>query len=55
MTQTDFEGLGFNAFGRQADTPTYRYYEITGAAHSTVHEGIEIIPAGVFGPNPILL
>ena len=49
VTQTDFEGLGFSIFGRQADTPTFRYYEITGAAHSTVHEGIEIIPAGTFG------
>ena len=55
VTQTDFEGLGFNVFGRQADTPTFRYYEIAGGAHNTVHEGIEIIPAGVFGPNPILL
>lgn len=48
VTQTDFEGLGFSVFGRQADTPTFRYYEITGAAHSTVHEGIEIIPANTF-------
>ena len=44
MTQTDFEGLNFNIFGRQSDTSTFRYYEITGAAHSTVHIGIEIIP-----------
>ncbi|MCH7869323.1 MAG: hypothetical protein IH881_16640 [Myxococcales bacterium] len=49
VTQTDFEGLGFSVFGRQPDTPTFRYYEITGAAHSTVHEGIEIIPADTFG------
>ena len=55
VTQTDFEGLGFSVFGRQADTPTFRYYEIAGAAHNTVHEGIEIIPAGVVGPDPILL
>jgi hypothetical protein len=55
VTQTDFEGLGFNVFGRQADTPTFRYYEIAGAAHSTVHEGIEIIPAGILGPNPVFL
>ncbi len=44
VTQTDFEGLNFNIFGRQSDTSTFRYYEITGAAHSTVHIGIEIIP-----------
>lgn len=55
VTQTDFEGLQFNVFGRQADTPTFRYYEIAGGSHNTVHEGIEIIPAGVFGPSPILL
>jgi hypothetical protein len=55
VTQTDFEELGFNVFGRQADTPTFRYYEIAGAAHSTVHENIELIPAGVFGPDPVLL
>jgi len=55
VTQTDFEGLGFNVFGRQAETPTFRYYEIAGGGHNTVHEGIEIIPAGVFGPNPVLL
>lgn len=55
VTQTDFETLGFNVFGRQADTNTYRYYEVAGGAHSTVHKDIEIIPAGVFGPVPILL
>jgi hypothetical protein len=55
VTQTDFEGLGFNVFGRQADTPTFRYYEIAGGSHNTVHEGIEIIPGGVFGPSPIFL
>ena len=55
VTQTDFEELGFNVFGRQADTPTFRYYEIAGAAHSTVHKDVELIPAGVFGPAPILL
>ena len=55
VTQTDFEELNFNVFGRQADTDTYRYYEIAGAAHSTVHENIELVPAGIFGPNAILL
>lgn len=55
VTQTDFETLGFNVFGRQEDTPTYRYYEVAGGAHSTVHKDIELIPAGVFGPDPVLL
>ncbi len=55
ITQTDFEGLGFNVFGRQADTPTYRYYEVAGGSHNTSHIGIELIPAGIFGPFPIFL
>jgi hypothetical protein len=55
ITQTDFEALGFNVFGRQADTPTYRYYEVAGGSHNTVHIGVELIPAGVLGPFPILL
>jgi hypothetical protein len=55
VTQTDFESLGFNVFGRQPDTPTYRYYEVAGGAHNAVHKGIEVIPAGVVGPNPIFL
>jgi hypothetical protein len=54
VTQTDVEIL-FGLIGRQPDTPTFRYYEIAGAAHLTVHSEIELIPAGVFGPNPILL
>jgi hypothetical protein len=40
---------------RQADTPTFRYYEIAGGSHNTVHKDIEIIPAGVLGPDPIFL
>jgi hypothetical protein len=55
VTQTDFEGLGFNVFGRQADTPTFRYYEVAGAGHNTVHINIEVIPGGIFGPNPVFL
>jgi hypothetical protein len=55
VTQTDFETLRFGTFGRQPDSDTYRYYEVAGGAHSTVHEDIELIPAGVFGPFPILL
>lgn len=55
VTQTDFETLRFNVFGRQPDTPTFRYYEVAGGAHNTVHVDIEIIPPGVFGPDPILL
>jgi hypothetical protein len=51
VTQTDFEGLGFSVFARQPDTPTYRYYEITGGSHTTVHKGVELVP----GDPPVLL
>ncbi len=54
LTETDVAVL-FGIAGRQADTPTFRYYEMAGVAHLTVHKDIEIIPAGVFGPDPILL
>ena len=55
ITQVDFEALNFGTQARQADTPTYRYYEVPGGGHNTVHEDIEIVPAGVLGPDPILL
>jgi hypothetical protein len=54
VTETDIEIL-FGIFGRQADTPTFRYYEVAGGGHLTVHLGVEIIPAGVLGPDPVLL
>ncbi len=55
VTQTDFEGLGFSVFGRQPDSPTFRYYEVAGGGHNTVHINVEVIPAGIFGPNPVFL
>jgi hypothetical protein len=55
VTQTDFETLGFGTAGRQADTPTFRYYEVPGGGHNVVHKGIELVPAGVLGPDPVLL
>ena len=54
ITETDIEIL-FGTVGRQADTPTFRYYEIAGGGHLTVHKGVEVLPAGVFGPNPLFL
>jgi hypothetical protein len=54
ISETDIEIL-FGTAGRQADTPTFRYYEIAGGSHLTVHEDIELIPAGLLGPDPILL
>jgi hypothetical protein len=53
-SETDLEIL-FGTVGRQADTPTFRYYEVAGAGHLSVHAGVELIPGGVLGPDPILL
>ena len=40
---------------RQPDTPTFRYYEVAGGGHVTVHKDVELIPAGPLGPDPIFL
>ena len=53
-SETDIANL-FGIAGRQADTPTFRYYEVAGAGHLTVHEDVEIIPAGILGPDPLFL
>ncbi len=55
VTQTDFETLGFGVAGRQRDTTNFRYYEVAGGGHNTVHRDIEIIPAGLLGPQPVYL
>ncbi len=58
ITETDLEVLGVIATGsRQVgfETENFRYYEMTGTAHNTVHEDIELIPAGVIGPAPVLI
>jgi hypothetical protein len=54
MTETDIAILS-GTVGRQGDTPTFRYYEVAGGGHLTAHIGIELIPAGVFGPDPFFL
>lgn len=54
ITETDIEIL-FGTIGRQDDTPTFRYYEIAGGGHLTVHKDVEVLPAGVLGPNPLFL
>lgn len=53
LTETDVVEL-FGTAGRQPDAPNYRYYEMAGTAHMTVHEGTEIIPDGVLN-GPIFL
>jgi hypothetical protein len=54
ITETDLVVL-FGSGGRQADTTTYRYYEMAGTAHLTVHKDVEILPAGIIGPDPLFL
>lgn len=55
ITQTDFEVLGFGTAARQTDTSTYRYYEVPGGSHSTVHKDIEVLPAGLFTQDAVFL
>jgi hypothetical protein len=55
VTETDIEILSFGTFGRQDDTASFRYYEVAGGSHLTVHENIELIPGNILGPDPILL
>lgn len=43
VSETDLEIL-FGTVGRQPDTPTFRYYEIAGGGHLTVHKGVELVP-----------
>ncbi len=54
ITETDIQIL-FGTVGRQADTATFRYYEVAGGGHLTVHKGVEILPAGLLGPDPLFL
>lgn len=46
ITETDMDSTIAND-SRQSDTTRFRYYELTGAAHTVVHEGVEAIP-GLF-------
>jgi hypothetical protein len=54
ITETDLVAL-FGAGGRQPDAENYRYYEMAGTAHLTIHKDVEIIPAGILGPDPLFL
>ncbi len=47
MTETDIEIPGFGVLAndaRQADTPTFRYYELAGTSHTAVHKDVYVIP-----------
>ena len=54
VSETDIEAL-FGPHGRQPDTPTFRYYEVAGGSHLTVHDGVEVLPAGLVGPEALSL
>jgi hypothetical protein len=46
VTESDME-VGFGVLpndARQRDTRSYRYYEMAGAAHAGVHEGVDVVP-----------
>ncbi len=47
MSETDIEIPGFGVLAndaRQADTPTFRYYEMAGTSHTAVHKNVYVIP-----------
>ncbi len=54
LTETDMERT-LEGDRRQSDSGDFRYYETAGTAHVTVHEGLEIIPPGVLGPEGLSL
>ncbi len=54
ITQLDIELL-FGILGRQPDSPTFRYYEVAGGGHVTVHKDVELIPAGLVSLDPVFL
>jgi hypothetical protein len=43
MTETDVVGVLISGT-RQTDTPTFRYYEIAGATHVSIHKNVEVVP-----------
>lgn len=43
LTETDVGNVLANGL-RQIDTATFRYYEIAGATHVTVHKGVDVVP-----------
>jgi hypothetical protein len=49
-TETDMGGV-LAGGSRQNDTASFRYYEMAGTTHITVHKGIETVPPGVIEPN----
>jgi hypothetical protein len=54
QTETEVQEFGV-VFNRQTDDDNFRYYEIAGATHLTVHKDVEVIPADALylGSPPI--
>jgi hypothetical protein len=60
MTESDVDRRDNAEDTRQEDTDTFRYYEVPGTAHLTVHEDVEVLPAEIaellgLGPGPLFL
>jgi hypothetical protein len=54
QTETDMNGvLGGNT--RQEDSGLFRYYEMAGTAHTTVHLDVEVLPPALFPPDGLFL
>jgi hypothetical protein len=50
QTETEVQEFGV-VFNRQTDDDNFRYYEIAGATHLTVHKDVEVIPGNIFFPG----
>jgi hypothetical protein len=60
MTESDVDRRTNAEDTRQEDSDTFRYYEVPGTAHLTVHEDVEVLPAEIafilgLGPDPLFL
>ena len=60
MTESDVDRRAMADDTRQEDTDTFRYYEVPGTAHLTVHEDVEVLPDWLaaalgLGPGPLFL
>ena len=54
QTETDMDSV-IAGDTRQADTETFRYYEMAGTEHNTVHKGVEVLPPALFPPSGLSL
>jgi hypothetical protein len=54
QTETDI-GRVLEGETRQPSSGLFRYYEMAGTAHTTVHADVEVLPASLFPPQGLLL